>query len=326
MGTRWNRVIIAAVLSVGCGSLAFMSPGAASASTRGSDTTSVLTWSEPLPVVAGGVETNSVSCPAKKFCVAVGNTEALTYDGKKWSAPFDVNEDLLSVSCASDTYCVAVDSYGGEETYNGKAFSIPETVAPAVPLDSVSCPTTTFCAAVGGADALTSSGRKWNAPTVIDSGYQDTLLAVSCATSTFCVAVDAGGQAITYNGSTWSSPAVIDAGNQLTAVSCPSTTFCAAVDSAGNILGYNGTAWAAPVNIDGLNFLSSVSCRSSAFCISVDYDNYGAYGHIIQTPGAAAGTVLPIDTSDMDLTSVSCATDTFCAAVDTYGNYMVSSS
>jgi hypothetical protein len=322
MGIRWNRTIIASVLSVGCVTLAFVSPGVASASANGADTTSVLTWSEPVP--GGG--SNAVSCPVKKFCVAVDDGQAFTYNGKKWSAPLNTSEDLLSVSCASETYCVAVDSYGGEETYKGKAFSIPETVAPGVPLGSVSCPSTTFCAAVGGADAITSNGRKWGAPTVIDSGNPDTLLAVSCATSTFCVAVDAGGQAITYNGSTWSSPAVIDSGNQLNAVSCPSTTFCAAVDSAGNILGYNGTVWTAPVNIDGLNYLSSISCRSTALCVSVDYDNYGAYGNIIQTPGAAAGTVLPIDTSDTELTSVSCATDTFCAAVDTYGNYMVSSS
>jgi hypothetical protein len=241
MGIHWNRAVIASVLSVGCVTLAFASPGAASASTKAADTTSVLTWSEPVP--GGG--SNAVSCPVKKFCVTVDNGQAFTYNGKKWSAPLNTSEDLLSVSCAS---------------------------------------------------------------------------------STFCVAVDAGGQAITYNGSTWSTPAVIDSGNQLNAVSCPSTTFCAAVDSAGNILGYNGTVWTAPVNIDGLNYLSSISCRSTALCVSVDYDTYGAYGHIIQTPGAAAGTVLPIDTSDMDLTSVSCATDTFCVAVDTDGNYMVSSS
>jgi hypothetical protein len=339
MRIRWNRMAAVSILSVSCVVLAFVPQGTASASTRAADTTPVLTWSEPLGTgltSSSNDENVSVSCPVKKFCVAVGNGAATTYNGKKWSALAGTSEDLGSVSCASATFCVAVDEYGGAETFNGKKWSIPETVAPGVPLVSISCASASFCAAVSyDGDAITYSAKKWSAPTVIDSGtYPDEPVAVSCASSTFCVAVDEGGQAITYNGSTWSAPVVIDSTpvSTVDAVSCPSSTFCAAVDSAGNIIGYNGTTWAAPVSINGGSELNSVSCTSSTFCVSVDNTTYangmylGGPGEIIQTPGAATGTVLPIDTSDSDVTSVSCATTSFCVAVDSFADYMVSSS
>jgi hypothetical protein len=338
MGIRWTRRVTVSILYVSCVALAFLPQGVASASTRAADATPVLTWSEPLP--AGTLPANepisSVSCPVKKFCVALDENFASTYNGKKWSAAVDTSEDLVSVSCTSATFCVAVDENGGAETYNGKKWSIPETVAPAVPLVSVSCASASFCAAVSyEGDAITYDGKKWSAPAVIDSGsYPDEPVSVSCASSTFCVAVDVAGRAMMYDGSTWSAPEVIDSTpiSFMTAVSCPSSTFCAAVDSAGNIIGYNGATWAAPVSINGGAELTSVSCTSSTFCVSVDNDTYangvyvGGSGEIIQTPGAAAGTVLPIDTNDSDLTSVSCATTSFCVAGDSFAEYMVSSS
>jgi hypothetical protein len=335
---RWSRAVVASVLFVGCLTLAFVSPGAASASTKATDASSALIWSEPLgtgltPPAYGPV---AVSCPAKKFCVALADNYASTYNGKKWSAEVNTSENLVSVSCASTTFCVAVDELGGAETFNGKKWSIPETVAPGVTLVSVSCASASFCAAVAyGGDAITYDGKQWSAPAAIDSGsYPDEPVSVSCASSTFCAAVDEGGRAMLYNGSTWSAPVVIDSTplSTVDAVSCPSSTFCAAVDSAGNIIGYNGTTWAAPVTIDAGNDLTSVSCTSSTFCISVDNDTYtngqydGGPGNIVQTPGAAPGTVQPIDTSDPDVSSVSCATATFCVATDSFADYMVSSS
>lgn len=265
MRIHWNRAVTASVLSMGCLTLAFMPQVAASASTGAADTSSVLTWSAPLPAQTPSQgPINAVSCPSKKFCAAINYfNQVLTYNGKKWSTPVSV--------------------------------------------------------AVGGFTAITYNGKKWSAPAVIDSGANG-LAAVSCASSAFCVAVDGNGQATVFNGSTWSAPSVVDPGYSLSAVSCPTTTFCAAVDDYGNAVGYNGTTWTAPVRID-IAALAAISCASSTFCVSVDNDS-----DVIQTPGAAIGTVQDVDNIYPFLTAVSCPTTTFCVAMDGVADYMVGSS
>ena len=65
-------------------------------------------------------------------------------------------------------------------------------------LSAVSCPSASFCAAVGGGEAFTSTNP-------------------------------------TGGASAWSAPLAIDS-HKLTAVSCPSASFCAAVDESGNVL------------------------------------------------------------------------------------------
>src|SRR5664280_410244 len=75
-----------------------------------------------------------------------------------WSAPASIdtvaNPDLTSVSCATPTFCVAVDWAGNALAYNGTSWSSPVQVDPNPRfgqdiLTSVSCPTSTFCRAVG---------------------------------------------------------------------------------------------------------------------------------------------------------------------------------
>jgi hypothetical protein len=103
---------------------------------------------------------------------------------------------------------VAVDSGGDELTWNGTAFSAPSSIATEPPLSGtnasgltgVSCPTTTFCAAVDSIGRVfTFNGLKWNAGTLIDNGHA--LTAVSCPTSTSCVAVDRQGDAFVMGSS-----------------------------------------------------------------------------------------------------------------------------
>ena len=63
-----------------------------------------------------------------------------------WSRPVKVDTvSLDQVSCASATFCVAVDRNGKYVTYDGVAWSSPQSVAPKVALSEVSCPTSTFC-------------------------------------------------------------------------------------------------------------------------------------------------------------------------------------
>lgn len=88
------------------------------------------TWSAPVSVDYPNA-LDAVSCPAKTFCMAVGNAGAgegyaAAYHGR-WSAPATVDPDgiLLSVSCASASFCEAADNHGYFLTWNGTSWSTP---------------------------------------------------------------------------------------------------------------------------------------------------------------------------------------------------------
>ncbi len=136
------------------------------------------------------------------FCVAAEGGPSV-WDGHTWTQPNDADTQgqLNSVSCASASFCVLVDSSGDVLTWNGLAFSAPASIATEPPLT--------------GTDA---------------SG----LTAVSCPTPTFCRAVDSVGRVFGWNGTTWSAGTLIDNGHALTAISCPTTSYCVAVDRSGN--------------------------------------------------------------------------------------------
>jgi hypothetical protein len=80
--------------------------------------------------------------------------------GQTWGAPVRVEPGQPSttsvgpyptaVSCASATYCAAVDGNGAVLQWSGTAWSY-DRVDPGHHLTAVSCPTTTFCAAVDSA-------------------------------------------------------------------------------------------------------------------------------------------------------------------------------
>ena len=132
----------------------------------------------------------------------------------------------------------------------------PYEVDPGNSLESVSCPTASFCIATDGVNGnvFAWNGSSWSSPDSI--GYLfGGLFSVSCPTASFCAAVDGYGAVLTYNGSSWAYPVVIDpsdagSGIVLTSVSCPTASFCAAVDNDGKAVTYNGSSWSSPDKID----------------------------------------------------------------------------
>src|SRR5580693_7693335 len=59
------------------------------------------------------------------------------------------NRGLDALSCISPTFCMAVDYYGRALSYNGKKWTAPRSIeSSSDPIDSVSCTTPLFCAAV----------------------------------------------------------------------------------------------------------------------------------------------------------------------------------
>lgn len=125
-----------------------------------------------------------------------------------------------------------MDIQGYALTWNGTSWSAPLSVDPSA-LDSVSCPSSSFCAATDTQGyALTWNGTSWSAPAHMVLFGLDAR-SVSCPSASFCVAGDDGGYAVTWNGTSWSAPTHVDPYGYLAPVSCPSTSFCAAVDPFG---------------------------------------------------------------------------------------------
>src|SRR4051812_752302 len=67
-----------------------------------------------------------------------------------WSGPAPVDPPVLfpSVSCSSSSFCAAVGRHGHATTYDGASWSTPGIIDDANNLSSASCSSTSFCAAV----------------------------------------------------------------------------------------------------------------------------------------------------------------------------------
>jgi hypothetical protein len=178
--------------------------------------------------------------------------------------PADSGAQLSSVSCASASLCVAVGYYTACTAdffcfQTGPAEAITTDPAGGARswrlanlggwiLNSVSCPTTKLCVAVGEGATQSPSGQLdsvvlasthptvGTAWTLAAVDRVNTLDRVSCATATQCVAVDASGNAISSTNPTGGAGAWRLArltANKLTGISCPAISMCVAVDDAG---------------------------------------------------------------------------------------------
>lgn len=269
---------------------------------------------------------------------------------------------LMGVSCTSRTACTAIGSYSLRfvhstlaERWDGKRWSIQATpnpplsvVQPYVSLNSVSCPSSSDCMAVGqytnpaGQATLFSelwNGTDWSIQPV-PGGTTGQLEGVSCTSSTACTAVGYGEGtiAVRWNGASWSmqsipNPPADDI--RLFGVSCPSMAMCMTVGRIWPLAHrtrplsdrWERMTWSfapAPTPTNGYqNLLSSVSCWSSRECIAVGNFVHGTISDrfvslaerwdgsrwsIEPTPGAGHESANELD-------GVSCPSSTMCAAV-----------
>jgi hypothetical protein len=96
----------------------------------------------------------------------------------------------------------------------------PTEIDPGNFLESVSCPSSSFCAAIdGNGNAFIYDGTSWSSAQYVNpSNWIDS---VSCPSSSFCVAAFPDGNAVTFDGTSWSGAQTIDQ-DGLSSVSCPS--------------------------------------------------------------------------------------------------------
>jgi hypothetical protein len=252
--------------------------------------------------------------------------------GPVWHPPVAVDSNGLgSVSCTSETFCVATDDLGNAVTFNGTTWST--TVATAAGRQSsISCVSTTFCVVVDASgNAVRYNGATWSATTNIaltpPPGGSSPASSVSCVSTTFCVAegllIDSQGSATgtwsaQFNGTSWSpaislSTSTIDAPQR---ISCVSTTFCVAVDS--DAYTYNGTTWSSGVPL-GTDSIGGISCLSTTFCEVLD-----SVGFVANFNGTGWSTPVHIDghaNNPNPTNSISCSSMSYCAAVDSASYY-----
>lgn len=295
--------------------------------------------SAPKPAAATVASLTDVACPSATFCLATGSYDnngtaqaySARWNGTNWSIVAtatpagSLGVTLSGLSCVGPANCSAVGEYipasGADQTliehWNGSSWSIVASPTPAgvqeARLEDVSCPSATFCFAVGYYSYTTYTPNDSNRPF-----------------------------GLRWNGSTWTIVTTgIESGhrlNFLTDVSCVSSTFCFTV---GNtypyggaskpwVKGYNGTSWttiAAP-GFGGAGFLLSVACTSTAACFAVGVDDavnpevdVVTLGLVDRWDGASWKiSTPPLGGSQSSLRSVSCVSATFCMAVGGLAN------
>jgi hypothetical protein len=321
----------------------------------------------PQPV-AGRSYLNGVSCPSSRICIAVGAYEndrlgtrsvlAERWNGTRWSLlPAAMprkatNGELVSVSCPSRRFCMAVGSFfvkgtwvGMAERWNGVKWAIQRMPAPDGPVSpyGVSCTSARACTAVGTPNgygpgaAERWDGTRWS-PQYVDPSVE--LLGVSCPSSRACTAVGATETSSTaerWDGTSWTtepSPAPNNDLSEYLAVSCPALGTCTAVGLykeprahwkplAG---AWNGESWSVQPTPDPpgprTSRLSSVSCVSASACIAVGFYAFNAPGARRTLAERWNGTRWSIQRSPTppgakrsSLSSVSCPSSRTCIAV-----------
>jgi hypothetical protein len=278
----------------------------------------LLFWDPPSDVGALG-DLTGVSCASPTFCVAIddgGNWSR--YDGTGWTAPASIDTaGLTGISCPLPDFCMAFDSDDNMLTYDGAGWTLASTGFSAISFPS--CASSTFCGAMTGDWTMTYDGQSWAL-----SNYApgtDAVTGVSCVTPSTCMVVRGFGSTFWFDADSHGSPSVdLGAGGWLDGVSCASATFCLAIDqNAGRVFRFNGTGWSAAISIAGAGGLIAVSCPSSSLCVAVD----AAKAFTYNGTGWSSGTpVEPAGSGDF-LTGLSCVATPFCAAIDYSGDAVI---
>jgi IPT/TIG domain len=295
---------------------------------------------------------SDVSCTAPTACTAVGHAEAtksgdtvpfvVRWNGSVWSSqelrPPEgaLDAELLSVSCLSETECVAVGTLKNSasvwENYTARwangTWAGLETPTSEESIHSVitgvSCGSTTSCMAVGWYDTgegarpfslVLANGASGGWSLQSRAWYGD-FEGVTCTSADFCMAVgEAYGPPVmeTWNGSQWTvaaAPELADVtGGSLRGVSCVSPADCTAVgsgystDQDANVTlaerwnGMSSTEETTPREGERPSELTGVSCIALSGCSAVGASKAGGKQEsLIETRREAAPTALTVET------------------------------
>jgi hypothetical protein len=225
-----------------------------------------------------------VSCPTTAFCAASdyqGRVATFSFDGAGTLTMVDKGHQLTSITCGSSTLCEALTDDDLLVGYDGIKWSTPSVPVAGFVVSAVSCPTTSFCQAVGMAGgtqpaATVYNGSTWATPVPLAGTDAPSLL--SCGSTTLCAAQVADRQMQIYDGTGWQTPTTVDPHTTNVEVSC-GTAVCAlgmygydGGDHYGIASVYTDGAWSTPVQIDGKAAIDHTACAPNGTCIATARD------------------------------------------------------
>jgi hypothetical protein len=213
----------------------------------------------------------AVSCPAKNFCMAMGNDSSLEFLSRgthlfQLSGGSDVGDvHWESVSCPTPQFCMAGGGVvtgpdvgsGVVARWNGLDWSTPTVTDPprtemaTNAIASLSCVSPSFC--VGADDngrTFRWNGSRWSRAAPLNQPAIDDSFHVSCTSAKFCLALGLGtSDVFTWNGQTWKRRGAPDLpwGNGV--LSCATPDFCVATDDGGRASAWNGRSWSSPHSV-----------------------------------------------------------------------------
>jgi hypothetical protein len=137
-------------------------------------------------------------------------------------------------------HCTAVDDAGNASVFDGTKWTGLRSADQHLgPLAGISCPTATFCAAVGGVREVVAKKGSWGRVHVAPPN----LTSVSCWAASRCRAVGDDGTTMRYDGSWHGGPSAATA--DLAVVSCASRSFCMAMGATGASYKFHDGRWTA---------------------------------------------------------------------------------
>jgi photosystem II stability/assembly factor-like uncharacterized protein len=268
-----------------------------------------------------------VSCPTALICFSVGDAGVILRSadgGLTWSAQTSgTAQDLSGISCPNPAACFAVGASGTiRATTDGGANWVGQlSPSPSMPLNAISCGTSTACVAVGGTQPggialfTTDRGVHWSTgnPALVNR-----LLSVSCPSATVCLAVGEWGTGVktTDGGANWATLNASGFGSGVTGISCPTTTTCLALDPAGtHVTTDGGITW----STRSTSTSWTIACPSVAVCYTA-----GLYGAIATTSdGGISWYSLSYTVTTEPLVRVRCPTTSTCFALGNEALYHI---
>lgn len=235
-----------------------------------------------LDPASGEISGTPTTAGSRTFTVRMADADGVTATRSlSIAVAGNTPQNLRSVSCPTDTFCMVGDVGGGIVTFDGSGWGDREVVAPGDFAQLISCATATDCLVVtwNGRTKVWSGGTWTRGPDVPSEEFSNGL---SCITATNCFL---GGQADGaraavwhWDGSSWTAPDhSVGAGRAVNGVSCPTATFCAAaIGNVHTVSFWNGAAWETPVS-PGIFNGSSLGCTADRRCVVTDASGQGAF-------------------------------------------------
>jgi photosystem II stability/assembly factor-like uncharacterized protein len=251
---------------------------------------------------------------------------------------------VIALAASAVAYAVATNRVASRNSDTAATSTVPnsswviptdEVHAPNIPtpggaslgiggLNSVSCPSSTKCVAVGGDSNLqgvveesSNGGSTWQ-PDNVASGLPQ-LDSVACPSSQLCVASGPGVLANTSDGgAVWSVQSAPTNNTTILSLSCPTTSNCVGVgvraSYAGPLSGQivvssdGGSTWSS-VSVPDLGAVGAVACPSTTLCVAV-----GAQ-ILVSTDLGLTWTAKFVSGGTGVLRSVACASSSTCIAL-----------